>query len=229
MQELTAQELIARVPYFASLAPAIRDDIIRACGRRAVTGDSLLFLEGEPSAGWFGIAAGSIRIYKAAPNGREQTLHLLQEGDQFNDVAALDGGPNPVSAWVLADSVLYHLPAATLGALVEQYPPLARAVVVFLAQRARLLVTKVESHALQGVDARLAQLLLEEEARQGEGDGLIPRQRWLTQEAIAAHLGTAREVVGRGLRRFATDGVIAFDRRQIEFLDRTALERIAQQ
>lgn len=227
MDELTAHDLLAQVPYFSALSIRLQQEIGRVVGRREVTADTLLFLEGEPSAGWYGIASGNVRIYKSALNGKEQALHLLRTGDSFNDIAALDGGTNPASAWVLSDSVLYHLPTATLGDLVEQHPSLARSVVAFLASRVRQLVQKVEHHALQGVEARLAHLLLEESARQGSDT--IVRQRWLTQEALATQLGTAREVVGRGLRHFAAEHVIAFDRRHIVILRRDTLTRIAQQ
>ena len=34
----------------------------------------------------------------------------------------------------------------------------------------------------------------------------------LTQEEMASHLGTVREVVGRSLRGLAAEGIIEFDR-----------------
>jgi CRP-like cAMP-binding protein len=227
MDELTPHTLIASVPYFAALPSSIQDEIVRAMGRREIPADTLLFLEGDPGAGWYGIAAGNVRIYKVALNGKEQSLHLLQAGHSFNDVAALDGNENPASAWVLTDSVLYHLPSSTLWDLVERHPPFAREVVKFLAGRVRQLVTKVEHHALQGVEARLARLLLEESEQRGSDT--ILRERWLTQEAIATHLGTVREVVGRGLRHFAAEGIITFDRRTLVILKRDDLEQIAHQ
>lgn len=227
MDELTPHALLARIPYFNALPPPIPDDIMRVWGRREVPADTLLFLEGEASAGWYGIAAGNVRIYKAALNGKEQALHVLGAGNTFNDVAAFDGNCNPASAWVLTDSVFYHLPALLLGALVEQHPLMARAVVTFLAGRVRQLVTKVEYHALQGVEARLALLLLEETAERGSDT--IVRQRWLTQEALATQLGTVREVVGRWLRQLAARQIIAFDRRHITILQRDLLEQIARQ
>ncbi len=227
MDELSPIELIARVPYFNALPDTLHRELVRAAGRREIAGDTLLFLEGEPSAGWYGIAAGHVRIYKSALNGKEQALHLLRTGDSFNDIAALDGGLNPASAWVLSDSVLYHLPTTTLGELVEQHSALARSVVAFLAGRVRQLVMKVEHHALQGVEARLARLLLEESEQQATDT--IVRQRWLTQEALATQLGTVREVVGRGLRHFAAQNIITFDRRHIVILQRHELARIAEQ
>jgi CRP/FNR family transcriptional regulator len=44
-------------------------------------------------------------------------------------------------------------------------------------------------------------------------------ERLLTQEQMAARLGTVREMVGRTLRSMANDGLIEFDRHRIVILD----------
>ena len=48
----------------------------------------------------------------------------------------------------------------------------------------------------------------------------------LTQEEMAARLGTVREMVGRTLRSMAASGVIEFDRHRIVILDP---ERLAEE
>lgn len=68
---------------------------------------------------------------------------------------------------------------------------------------------------MRNVRGRLACLLLEEAARDQEQ----AISRFLTQEDMAARLGTVRDVVGRALRGLAADGVIEFDRHQIVILD----------
>lgn len=68
---------------------------------------------------------------------------------------------------------------------------------------------------MRNVRGRLAGLLLEEAAR--ENEHAVPRM--LTQDDMAARLGTVRDVVGRALRGLAADGIIEFDRHQIVILD----------
>jgi CRP/FNR family transcriptional regulator len=46
----------------------------------------------------------------------------------------------------------------------------------------------------------------------------------MTQQEMAAQLGTVRETVGRALRDFEDEGLIRFDRHRIIILDREALE-----
>lgn len=228
MQELTPTQLLAQIPYLAALPTSAQEGVRRAWGRRTIEAGELLFLEGEATAGLYAIAAGQVRIFKMSVEGKEQGLHLLGPGQTFNDVAALDGGPNPASALVLAPTVVYHLDRPTLLNLMEQHPALAQALVEFLARRVRGLVRKVEELAFHSVASRLARLLLEQAALSDTTAALtLPRQRWMTQQEMAAQLGTAREVVGRLLRQLAAEGILDFDRHQIVILNRAALEQIA--
>ena len=49
----------------------------------------------------------------------------------------------------------------------------------------------------------------------------------LTHERIAAHLGTAREVVTRLLRYFQGEGLVKLGRGSVELRDRRALAKLA--
>ena len=78
------------------------------------------------------------------------------------------------------------------------------------------------SLSLYSVRARLAQFLMELAALPETAGG------W-TQDEIAAHIGTVRDVVGRLLRDFESQGLIRRERQRITLLDRSGLEAIADQ
>ena len=105
--------------------------------------------------------------------------------------------------------------------LLSTYPALAQGVIENLAAHARHLVSLVEDLSLRSVSARLAKLLL----TQAVGSGEAPRH--LTQQEMAAQLGTVREMVGRVLRGFEEEGLILFDRHRIIILDQEGLENRA--
>jgi CRP-like cAMP-binding protein len=56
-------------------------------------------------------------------------------------------------------------------------------------------------------------------------DDTAPRR--MTQQEMAAQLGTVREMVSRALRSFEEEGLIRFDRHRIVVLDAERLERKA--
>ena len=71
------------------------------------------------------------------------------------------------------------------------------------------------------MDKRLAIFLLDESV--STGNSVIT----LTHEQIARHLGTAREVVSRLLKHFASDGILEVSRKGIVIIDTKKLRSIA--
>jgi CRP/FNR family cyclic AMP-dependent transcriptional regulator len=211
-------ELLRAVPYFAHLdGPALRAVAQAAIGRHYAT-EEIIFLEGDPCAGLCIVEEGRIKLFKVSPDGREQVVKLVKAGEFFNEVAVLDGGPNPVSAMAARESKLWIIDRDRMLELLATYSNVAVAVIETLAARARHLVSLVEDLSLRTVSGRLAKLLLTQAKESGEA----PRR--MTQQEMAARLGTVREVVGRALRTFEEEGLIRFDRHRLVILDREGLE-----
>jgi len=213
--------LLGCVPYFAQLDGATLDVVARGAFRRFCATGQTIFLEGEPCAGLWVVEKGRVRLLRFSIEGREQVVKLVGPGEFFNEVAVLDGGPNPVSAMAAMESILWVIERNTMLELLERYPALAAGVIENLASRARHLLALVEDLSLRTVSARLAKLLM----AQAEGGSETPRR--LTQQEMAAQVGTVREMVGRVLRTFEDEGFIRMDRHRIVILDREALEREA--
>jgi CRP/FNR family cyclic AMP-dependent transcriptional regulator len=220
-------DLLRRVSYFAGLSDALLAELAALSGERRYARGQVIFLEGEPCAGLHIVAEGAVRVYRMSPQGREQVLEQLGPGKTFNDVAVLDGGPNPASAMALTDAVLLLVSRDGIRRLAQAYPELAWALIESIAGRARHLVAMVEDLSLRSVRARLAKLLLAQ-AQHSAGQARIERDRMVTQAEMAARLGTVREMIGRALRELADDGLIAFDRHRIIILDRARLADVAE-
>jgi CRP/FNR family transcriptional regulator len=219
--------LLRSVPYFSALPDGLLSELAAVAGERRYGRGQVIFLEGEPCAGLHIVAEGRVRIYKVSPQGREQVLEQLGPGGTFNDVAVLDGGPNPASAMAASDALLWIVTRADIRRLAHAHPELAWALIESIARRARALVAMVEDLALRPVKARLAKLLLAEAERTADV-AQINRDQMVTQAEMAARLGTVREMIGRALRELADEGLIAFDRHRIIILDRAGLADVAE-
>lgn len=207
--------LLQSVSYLAGLPQATQEDLAAVASERTYRAGEIIFWQGEPAYGLYIVGGGSVKISRHSLDGREHILHLLQYGETFNDVAALDGGENPATATAHTDAVIWTIARDDLMRTTERHPDLAWALLEDMARRARTLVTMVEDLAMRSVKGRLARLLLEQATR-NESEEL---PRLLTQEEMANQLGTVREVVGRALRSLANSGVIEFDRHRIVILD----------
>jgi CRP-like cAMP-binding protein len=219
--------LLRRVPYLANLSEDVLLAIAAIAQPRTLDRGQMIFLEGDPCAGLFLVGEGEVKIFKLSSQGREQILAVLGPGGTFNEVAVLDGGPNPASAAATEPAVVWVIRRDDVKRLAEAYPALAWALIESMARRARQLVEMVEDLSLRSVKARLAKLLLAQ-AERSRDQSAIERSEMVTQTEMAARLGTVREMVGRALRELADEGLITLDRQRIVIDDLDGLSHVAE-
>jgi CRP/FNR family transcriptional regulator len=159
-------------------------------------------------------------VYRISEGGREHVLATLGPGDSCNEVPVIDGGPNPANFAAIEDSTVWVISEDALNRLRQQFPALNEIIIKNLAMRCRQLVQRVYNLSFLSVTGRLAAFLLQQSQNQKE----LSRQ-W-TQDEIAAHLGTVREMVGRAFRELVQAELIAMDRHRIEILDREGLREL---
>ncbi len=215
--------LLRRIPYFAGLSASELAAVAGCRLERVLESGQIGFLEGDPSAGLLLVVNGRAKIYRLSVDGREQVLALINPGDSCNEVPVVDRGPNPASLMAVERSVVWVWTTTCMDQLRRDIPDLNERVVQSLAGRCRELVDKVHSLSFLSVTARLATFLLEQAS--AGSDEELDRRRW-TQEHMAAHVGTVREMVGRALRGLERDGLIRFDRHRIVIVDRQGLESL---
>jgi len=46
----------------------------------------VIFYDGDEGNGFYLVAAGSVSVYKLSPDGKEQILHIIKEGDTLGAV-----------------------------------------------------------------------------------------------------------------------------------------------
>ncbi len=215
-------EALRRIQLLAGLSEETLQRMAQATVRRAFSPGETIIVEGEPCRAAYFVAEGQVRVYRLAPDGREQVLARMGAGQAFNTVPPFQqSGVNHASAQAITATVAYALPADELRRLVTMCPDLALVILRDFADRLSGLVDLAADLSLRTVRGRLARFLLEHAEA-----GAVTR-RW-TQEEIAAHLGSVRDVVGRTLRAFADEGLVRMDRQRIVLLDRQRLEATAQ-
>ena len=117
--------------------------------------------------------------------------------------------------------VLNGIKKSDMEAVMREHPRVALNVIKVLSQRVEELVSLVEDLSFRHVTGRVAKMLLE---YAGGGTGDRPR---LTQQEMAAVIGTAREMVGRSLKTLEGEGVIRMERNRIIISDQEALREMA--
>jgi len=214
-------EFLKTLPYFAGLDEAALGSIRRYVFEKKAERGETIFFEGDSSDVLFFVFAGVVKVFKTSADGKEQIFRIIRPGESFNDVPVLSGGVNLVSAEAMGTVVLNGIKKKDLETIIKERPHIALNVIQVLSRRVQELVALVEDFSFRHVTSRVAKMLLEYADRKA-GDG--PR---LTQQEMAAMIGTAREMVGRSLKNLESAGTIRMERNRIVIADPEALKELA--
>jgi CRP/FNR family transcriptional regulator len=215
--------VVRQIPLFATLVDEDLAHVMAMMVERQYERGAIILLQGEPGGALHYVRSGLVKVFKTSPAGKEQVLRLIGTGHTFNDVPALDGGPNPASAATMEPSVVYTLGRAELRKLILERPGVAEGAVRSMAEALRHLVDLVENLSFRHVTARVAKVLLDQAAMAQEGQSA----HRLTQQEMAAMVGTAREMVGRALKELEAAGAIELRQGHAVVLDAERLRMLA--
>jgi len=186
-----------------------------------------ILVEGEPAKGFFCLRSGKARIFRTAPDGREQTFRLASAGDTFNEVPVFDSGPNPATVEAISSCEAILVPTDAFARAIREHPEVGTVMLQHFARRLRSFTELVEQISLQTVQGRLARYLYQlarEEGVQTAAGIVVPRV--ITQQDLASLLGSVREVVSRTLKVMEEDGIVEVRRKDILIRDLKALNQL---
>ena len=174
--------------------------------------------------GLLAVRSGRLRAYMISDTGREITLYRLFERDicLFSASCVMRGLQFDVSIEAEQPSEVLVVSPEVYKRVMEESAPLANYTNELMASRFSEVMWLVEQILWKSFARRLAAFLLEESALESSDELRI------THERIAAHLGTAREVVTRMLRYFQSEGLVSLSRGTVRIADRQGLEALAE-
>ncbi len=199
---MSAMPTINLFPFLGEMSEASRSRLGKGMRQIACPDATPLVQRGDPVAGAYLVERGALRVYYVTPEGREGTLYWVEPGQSC--ILALNCAFSQLAypAFVESegDTAFSIIPGALFRDLFAQEAAVQRFTFEALSGRLFELMTTIEEATSLGLEARLAGFLV----RRAKGNGRLR----LTQEQIAGHLGTSREVVSRVLRRMAAAGLI---------------------
>ncbi len=212
-------------PFFAGMDAASLTRVQCAARQHTYQAGAVIFSESEPCAGFHIVLDGMVRIYRVNGEGRLHTLSLLRAPSSFNEVAAVDGAPNPFNAVAVTNGRVMVIRHDALGDLLASEHQLMRNMIQALARLNRDYIERLEDMTFRSIPSRLAKLFLYQTAY---ADQISELPSQLTQEEMASILGTTREVVGRALRGLLNAGLLRKKGRAFIIMDRIGLEMLAE-
>lgn len=208
---------IDELPSLKELDEETKSALQRMATRVTLPRGKLVFRPGDPCVQFPLIASGSIRVQRVTESGREIVLYRVSANETCILTIASLLATESYAAEAIAetDVVAYVLRAGPFKQLMNQSNAFRSLVFDGYSRRIMALMSKIQELVCTRVDVRLAERLLE----LMDAD----RQITTTQQALAADLGTAREVIGRALNTFERSGWVSLSRGAIDVINANAL------
>ena len=178
--------------------------------------------DGSECSGVILVRSGSLRLYIMSDEGKDITLYRLHAGTMcmLSASCVLKAITFDVFVEAEEDSECYVIGGAAFAAVSEKNPDMRIFALEAAVSRFSDVMWVMQQILFMSMDKRLAIFLSDESARTGS-DTIT-----LTHGQIARYMGSAREVVSRMLKYFASEGIVEVSRGGIKILDRKRLRKL---
>ncbi len=203
------------------LAGPVWQRLLRSARVATLPVGTMVFRDGAECRDYLLVLAGTVRVQKTSEDGHEIVLYRVRPGEScvLTTSCLLAGERYPAQAVTESEVHAVLVQVGVFRDALTATPGFREFVFAAYGQRIVDLILLVREVSFERIDARLARRLLEKAAGAAEVS--------TTHQALAAELGTAREVISRRLLALAQRGWVLTGRGRICLLDRDALARLA--
>jgi len=211
---------IDEVPSLRGLDEATKTMLRDAAIRKQIPRGAVLFRPGDQCVQFPLIVSGTVRVQRVTESGREIVLYRVSTNETciLTTASLISDDAYAVEGVAETDVLVYIVPAERFSALMNASSAFRTLVFDGYGKRIATLMSRIEEIVCTRINVRLAERLLALK----DGDNRIN----VTQQALAADLGTAREVVGRTLKIFERSGWVKLSRGGAEITDVNALRAL---
>lgn len=220
---MTRQDLLRLHYFFSALTAQDTQELLKHARCRRVPARRILFQEGDPADGLYGILAGRVAFTVDSAGGKELILNVLGPGEFFGEIALLDGKGRTATA-VTRDAcrLLFIARSAVMTFFAERPEAMAR-IIALLCARLRRSTEYIADATFLDLARRLAKQLVS----LAHDDG-SPRASALrvSHAELASMLGVSRERVSIQLAAWSERGILDQRRGHLVVRDRQALQDV---
>ena len=212
----------AYIPFWNQLTENQKGRLEAGAVQRKAAAGTLLQGSGSQCLGFVILRSGRLRVYILSDEGREITLYRLFERDMclFTVSCVMKNIQFDVLVEAEMDTQMWVVPPELYKSLMEESAAAPTYTNQLIGSRFPEVMWLLEQVMWKSFHRRLAAFLLEESRLEG-----TPVLK-ITHERIAAHMGTAREVVTRMLRYFQNEGLVRLSRGTVELADEKRLAQL---
>ena len=197
--------VLKSTPLFSGVDPETIHDLAKYCTQKTYQDGQMLFRLGDRADGFYIVVEGVLEVFRSSNNLREQTLHLLREGEVCGEVPLFSGGAYPASARARENLKAMFVPGDAFIDVAHRHPEMLLEMLAVLSKRLRHFTNIIADLSLRDVQARLANHLLQLSRDQGSDIVTLPSSK----RQLATTLGTIPETLSRAFAKLASTGAVS--------------------
>ncbi|MFT3904113.1 MAG: Crp/Fnr family transcriptional regulator [Niabella sp.] len=212
---------------FAGLSTEEKEDLNRHKSCSSAKRGQIIFSENGLPMGLFCIHRGKIKLSTTGPDGKEQILRLVKDGDVLGYRSLISGDRYHCTATAIEDCEFCFIEKDYFLSLVFTQPKICTAIFKKISSDLKTAEDHIVSLSQKNVRERMAEALLFFKATYGfEEDGQTLNVQF-SREEIADFVGTSTESAIRLLSEFNHDHIIEVKGKKIKILNFDKLARTA--
>ena len=193
-----------------------KDELARSMRLRIFPANEVIYHRGDPAANANVVFSGLVKVMLLDENGHEALVALHGRGEFFGELALFSEEPREATVITVMPTQVFQLSRESCWAVLRRNAEASEFMMRELAVTIQKLSAKYESLVFLDAPGRLAKYLLELD-HAGEP---LP----ITQDDLAAAIGSTRFTVNKVLADYEKRGMIEVDRRSVKILDAKRLE-----
>ena len=172
------------------------------------------------------IIEGQVRVANLSSSGREVTLEILNVGQCFGELAAIDNSPRSSTVTSIGPTYVAIMTSNVFIKAIEENPTIALKLIRMMTSVIRTSSERIVNLVTLGANDRvLAELLHEIKISKVTNNTAVIERLPLHQD-IANKASTTRETVARVFSNLAKKGLILRNKRTLMITDLKALKRL---
>lgn len=213
---------VEKIPYWDNLSEDERAQLIRGTTSRIYEKGSYIYGMTDACLGMVYVQKGSVRVYITSEEGREVTLFHIVSGEYciMSASCVITGISLDVQLLAEEETEIMAVHSGTIQKLMDSNIYVKCFAYELAVNRFSNVVWVMQEILFARFDVRMARFLIS--VYEKTGDEKIQ----MTQENIATEVNSAREVVARMLKQFASDNLIELKRGTIVLKDIDGLKKI---
>lgn len=182
----------------------------KASVKAMVRPGEVLFLQGDPAVALYYVERGSVLLSAVSSDGKEGVIAFLGPGDIVGEGAIARMPHYLVTATALDNVEVLRIERNAMVDAIRRHPALAESLVRYLLTQNTRITTDLLDQLLLSCEKRLAHLLVGLaglEQKGSEDEAVIHK---ISDELLAAKIGTTRSRVNHFMNRFRNLGLIDY-------------------